>query len=228
MSELLEELKQKLDALRLDAEDKRRRVNILLELEKNMEGLGLPVKAVMKEAEKGLLRGVLGPVSKLISVEKEYATAIEIALGAALQHIVVDTEADAKRCIEFLKSQNKGRATFLPVSTIKARSIDEKGLDKCFGYVGIASELLKADEKYDGILGNILGKTVVAENIDSAVTIAKKYGYRFKVVTLDGQVVNAGGSLTGGSLAKNVGILSRAGDIKELNDKIVHLMEKKL
>lgn len=222
----LEEMKQKIDASHLDIEDKKRRVAILEELERNMEGLGLPVKSVIKESEKGLLRGVLGPVSKLISVEKEYATAIEIALGAALQHIVVETDADAKRCIEFLKSQNKGRATFLPVATIKSRSIDEKGLDKCFGYVGIASELLSADEKYNGILGNLLGKTVVAEDIDSAVTIAKKYGYRFKIVTLDGQVVNAGGSLTGGSLSKNIGILSRAGDIKELNDKIIKLMEK--
>ena len=222
----LEEYKQNLDNCRLDIEDKKRRVAILEELERNMEGLGLPVKAVMREAEHGMLRGVHGPVSKLIEVKKEYAIAIETALGASLQHIVVDSENDAKRAIEFLKNQNKGRATFLPVSTIKSRTLDEDGLENKFGYVGIASELVEIDKRYDGIIGNLLGKTVVAEDIDSAVTIAKKHGYRFKVVTLDGQVVNAGGSLTGGSLAKNSGILSRAGEIKELNDKIVKLLEK--
>ena len=222
----LEEYKEALDNSRLDIEDKKRRVAILEELERNMEGLGLPVKAVMREAEHGLLSGVHGPISKLIEVKKEYAIAIETALGASLQHIVVDSENDAKRAIEFLKKQNKGRATFLPISTVKSRSLEEKGLDSLFGYVGIASELLEFDKKYQGIIENILGKTVVAEDIDSAVTIAKKYGYRFKVVTLDGQVVNAGGSLTGGSLAKNAGILSRAGEIKELNDKIVKLLEK--
>ncbi len=222
----LEEYKTALDNSHLDIEDKKRRVAILEELERNMEGLGLPVKSVMREAEHGVLRGVHGPISKLIEVKKEYAVAIETALGASLQHIVVDTENDAKRAIEFLKNQNKGRATFLPISTIKSRSLEETGLDNLFGYVGIASELLDIDKKYKTIIENILGKTVVAEDIDSAVTIAKKYGYRFKVVTLDGQIVNAGGSLTGGSLAKNSGILSRAGEIKELNEKIVKLLEK--
>lgn len=222
----LEEYKIALDNSRLDIEDKKRRVAILEELERNMEGLGLSVKSVMREAEHGVLRGIHGPIGKLIEVKKEYAIAIETALGASLQHIVVDSENDAKRAIEFLKNQNKGRATFLPISTIKARVLEETGLDTLFGYVGIASELLDIDKKYKGIIDNILGKTVVAEDIDSAVTIAKKHGYRFKVVTLDGQVVNAGGSLTGGSLAKNSGILSRAGEIKELNDKIVKLLEK--
>ncbi len=221
-----EEYKQKLDNARLDIEDKKRRIAILEELERNMEGLGLPVKSVMREAERGVLRGVHGPVGKLIEVKKEYAVAVETALGASLQHIVVDSEHDAKRAIELLKTQNKGRATFLPVSTIKARAFEESGLENSFGYVGIASELVEVDEKYAGIIGNLLGKTVVAEDIDSAVNLARKHGYRFKVVTLDGQVVNAGGSLTGGSLAKNSGILSRAGEIKELNESIVKLLEK--
>lgn len=224
--ESLDSMRSKLDTARLDAEDKKRRVGILYELDRNMEGFGFPVKAVVKEAEKGMLRGIDGPVSKLITVDSEYAVAIETALGAALQNIVVETENDAKRAIEFLKSQNKGRATFLPVSTIKSRELDEKGLDSCFGYVGIASTLVSADEKYSGIMGSLLGKTVIAEDIDSAVTIAKKHGYRFKIVTLDGQVVNAGGSLTGGSLAKNIGLLSRAGDIKRLEKEISSLLEK--
>ncbi len=219
-------MRSKLDTTRLDTEDKKRRVGILYELDRNMEGFGFPVKAVVKEAEKGMLRGIDGPVSKLITVDSEYAVAIETALGAALQNIVVETENDAKRAIEFLKLQNKGRATFLPVSTIKSRELDEKELDSCFGYVGIASTLVSADEKYSGIIGSLLGKTVIAEDIDSAVTIAKKHGYRFKIVTLDGQVVNAGGSLTGGSLAKNIGLLSRAGDIKRLEKEISSLLEK--
>lgn len=224
--ESLDDMKQKLDKAYLDIEDKKRRVAILEELERNMEGFGMPVKAVMKESSGGMLRGINGPVSKLINVPKEYAVAIEIALGSALQNVVVETENDAKRAIEYLKKQNKGRATFLPISTIKPRSLEDKGMDNCFGFVGIASELVETDSKYSGIISSLLGKTVVAEDIDSAVTIAKKYGYRFKIVTLDGQVVNAGGSLTGGSLSKNTGILSRAGEIKELDKEILRLTEK--
>lgn len=224
--EKVEEDRKKLESVKLDIEDKHRRKAILTDLERNMEGFGLPVKSVMHEAESGTLRGVHGPVSKLITVDRDYATAVEIALGAAMQHIVVDTENDAKRSIEFLKRQNKGRATFLPISTIKSRDLEEKGLENCFGFVGIASELVSTDEKYRAIIGSLLGRTAVAEDIDTAVTIAKKYGYRFKIVTLDGQVVNAGGSLTGGSLSKNAGILSRAGEIKELEEDAAKLTEK--
>ncbi len=224
--ESLDEMKNKLDKAYLDIEDKKRRVAILEELERNMEGFGQSTKAVMKESTHGILRGINGPVSKLINVSKKYAVAIEIALGSALQNIVVETENDAKRAIEFLKTQNKGRATFLPVSTIKSRTLEEKGMDNCFGFVGVAADLVETDAKYLGVIGSLLGKTVIAEDIDSAVTIAKKYGYRFKIVTLDGQVVNAGGSLTGGSLSKNTGILSRAGEIKELDKEILKLTEK--
>lgn len=225
-SEKTAELKKSLDSCYLDVEEKKRRVKILQDLERNMEGFNFSVKAVMKDAEQGLLRGVHGPISRIIEVTKEYAVAVEIALGAAMQNIVVDTENDAKRAIEFLKSGNKGRATFLPITSIKGRALEEKGLDDCFGFVGIASDLLKTDSKYSDVIKSLLGRTVVAEDIDSAVTMAKKYGYRFKIVTLDGQVVNAGGSLTGGSLSKNAGILSRAGDIAALNDQIEKLNAK--
>ncbi|MDD4699012.1 MAG: chromosome segregation protein SMC, partial [Oscillospiraceae bacterium] len=225
-SEKTAELKLKLDSCYLDVEEKKRRVKILQDLERNMEGFNYSVKAVMKDAEQGLLRGVHGPVSRIIEVSKEYATAVEIALGAAMQNIVVDTENDAKRAIEFLKSGNKGRATFLPITAIHGRSLDEKGLDNCFGFVGIASDLLKTDSKYSGIIKSLLGRTVVSQDIDCAVTMAKKYGYRFKIVTLDGQVINAGGSLTGGSLSKNAGILSRAGDIATFNEEIEKLNAK--
>ncbi len=219
----VEDLKRKCDDIRLDIETKKRRVQILSELENNMEGFSFAVKAVITEAEKGTLRGVNAPVSKLISVDKKHSVAVETALGNAIQNIVVETESDAKRCINFLKANNKGRATFLPVSSIKAREFKEKGFENCYGYVGIASDLVTVDNKYKEIIRYLLGATVVAEDIDSAVTIAKEYGYRIKVVTLDGQTVNAGGSLTGGSLVKHAGMLSRVADIKKLDEEISKL-----
>lgn len=224
--ETAEKLKTELDGLHLDTEEKRRRIKILRELENNMEGFSHSVKAVMGEAKKGLLRGVCGPVSSLISVDKKYSVAVETALGAAIQNIVVETEADAKRAISFLKTNKGGRATFLPVATIKAREFKEHGFEDLAGFIGIAGDLVRADEKYGEIIKYLLGAVVVAEDIDSAAAIAKKYGYRVKVVSLDGQVVNPGGSLTGGSLVKSAGLLSRSGDIKALEAEVNRLTEK--
>ena len=221
-----EKLKNELDSLRLDTEEKRRRVKILKELENNMEGFSHSVKAVMGESKKGLLRGICGPVSSLISVDKKYSVAVETALAAAIQNIVVETEADAKRAISYLKTNKGGRATFLPVATIKAREFKESGFEALAGFVGIAGDLVKADGKYREIVKYLLGAVVVAEDIDSAAAIAKKYGYRVKVVSLDGQVVNPGGSLTGGSLVKSAGLLSRSGDIKTLENDVLKLNEK--
>lgn len=224
--ETAEKLKTELDGLHLDTEEKRRRIKILRELENNMEGFSHSVKAVMGEAKKGLLRGVCGPVSSLISVDKKYSVAVETALGAAIQNIVVETEADAKRAISYLKTNKGGRATFLPVATIRAREFKEHGFEDLAGFVGIAGDLVRADEKYGEIIKYLLGAVVVAEDIDSAAAIAKKYGYRVKVVSLDGQVVNPGGSLTGGSLVKSAGLLSRSGDIKALEAEVNRLTEK--
>ena len=224
--ETAERLKAELDTLRLDTEEKRRRVKILRELENNMEGFSHSVKAVMGEAKKGVLRGVCGPVSSLISVDKKYSVAVETALGAAIQNIVVETEADAKRAISYLKTNKGGRATFLPVATIKAREFKESGFEALAGFVGIAGDLVTVDVKYREIVKYLLGAVVVAEDIDSAAAIAKKYGYRVKVVSLDGQVVNPGGSLTGGSLVKSAGLLSRSGDIKTLENDVLKLTEK--
>lgn len=214
--EAAEKLKSELDTARLDLEAKRRRIQILKDLENNMDGFSHSVKAVMGEADKGLLRGICGPVSKLITVEKKYSVAVETALAAAIQNIVTETEADAKRAIAYLKSSKGGRATFLPVATIKSREFKEHGFEDMAGFVGIASELVTAEPKYLEIIKYLLGAVAVAEDIDSALSIAKKYGYRVKIVTLDGQVVNPGGSLTGGSLTKNAGLLSRGSDIKSL------------
>jgi chromosome segregation protein len=216
-------LKKELDTLGLDMGEKLRRVRILVDLEQSMEGFSGAVKQVVKEAEAGRLTGVHGPVSRLIRVEKPYAIAVETALGNKIQNIVVDSEGDAKRAIAFLKQQKGGRATFLPVATIKGRRLNEKGLDVLDGVVGMAAALVDCDPKYREIMDNLLGATVVAEDIDAAVSVARKYGYRFKIVTLDGQVVNAGGSLTGGSLARNAGLLGRSGEIERLKKQAEEL-----
>ncbi|MBQ9993130.1 MAG: chromosome segregation protein SMC, partial [Clostridia bacterium] len=206
-----EEAKQQLDSLRLDAQDKTRRANTIEDLERNMEGYDYSVRKVMQCFEKGGLRGIHGPVSRVITVEDRYTVAIEIALGAAMKNIIVDNESDGKQAMEFLKQNRAGRATFLPISVIRPRYLDERGLDECAGYVDIASHLVTCDEKYRNILDNLLGKVCVVEDIDSAISIARRFKNRFRIVTLDGQVINAGGSMTGGSLDKNIGLLSRRG-----------------
>lgn len=209
-------LRSEADDLGLKARQLDSKAKMLEELERNLEGFAHSVKAVMKEANKGGLAGIHGPVSRVLKTSSQYSTAIEIALGAAMQNIVTETDSDAKRAIEFLKRHDGGRATFLPMSTIKGRSLNENGLEGCKGFIGTASELCTCDDCYKGILLNLLGRIVVAENLDCALEIAKKYSYRFKIVTLDGQVVNAGGSLTGGSLSKNTGLLGRATEIEKL------------
>ncbi len=224
--ETADELQKKCDEIHLDIEAKRRRVQILSELENNMEGFSHAVKKVMSDSEKGVLRGVHGTVAKLINVDKKYTVAVETALGNAIQNIVVDTEGDAKRAIQYLKSNNAGRATFLPISSITAREFKENGFEDVYGYVGIAADLVTTDDKYREIIKYLLGGAVVTEDVDSAVTLAKKYNYRVKVVSLDGQVINPGGSLTGGSLVKQAGLLSRKADIDRINDDIKSLSKK--
>ena len=211
------------DKLTLDVREAQRKIVFLDNMERNMEGFHKSVKQVMSAASNGRLRGVFGPVSRVISVPRQYATAIEIALGAAMQNIVVGSDEDAKQAIRYLKSTDGGRATFLPLNTIKPRELRENNLDDCYGYVGIAAQLCTCDNKFSNILYNLLGKIVIAEDLNSAAAIAKKYSYRFKVVTLDGQVVNAGGSLTGGSLAKSTGVLSRAAEIAQLREQTEQL-----
>ncbi len=222
----LKELTEKSNELHLDIEAKRRRVQILTELENSMEGFSHAVKKVVAESDKEILRGVHGPLSKLISVDKKYSVAIETALGNAVQNVVVDTEADAKRAINYLKTNNAGRATFMPISSTTSREFKENGFDDIYGFVGVASDLVNVDKKYETIIKHLLAGTVVTEDIDSATTLAKKYNYRVKVVSLDGQVINPGGTYTGGSLVKQVGMLSRAADIKRIEAEIEKLCEK--
>lgn len=219
-------LHEQVQKLQLDTQEQFRRAKLLEDLERNLEGFQQSVKTVMKEAARGTLSGIHGPVSRLFRVRPEWTVAIETALGAAMQNIAVSTEQDAKRAISFLKQRDGGRATFLPLSTINGKTLQETGLENCAGFVGIAAHLCEYDAQYAGIVSFLLGRIAVAEDLDSAVAIARRYQYRFRVVTLDGQVVNTGGSLTGGSLAKNSGLLGRRAEIERIRQKAAILEEK--
>lgn len=218
--------KQKAEKIKQDAErlarqmaEKSDRARVLEDLEKNMEGFSGAVKAVLKQSQNKALPGVHGTLSQLITVDNENSTAIEIALGAAMQNVVVSTESDAKRAINYLKQNNIGRATFLPISAIKPRYMDEKNLDDNFGFVDVASNLVDCDEQYRDIVENLLGRVMVVEDIDCAIAISKRYKNKYKIVTLDGQVMNPGGSMSGGSKGKGSGVLSRANLIEELKSE---------
>lgn len=202
------------------------RIHMLTEMEKEYDGFNKAVKVVMLSAEKNALRGVHGPVASLMTVDKRYAVAVEIALGAGMQNVVVDREEDAKNAINFLKQRDGGRATFLPLTAIHGDELKEKGLENEYGFVGIASELVRFDRKYENIFLNLLGRTVVADDLDCGIAMARKYQNRFRIVTLDGQVINRGGSMTGGSVSRSAGILSRSNELKELTAKRGGLQEK--
>ena len=192
-------------------------------MERDFESYNKAVRMVMQEAQRGALRNIHGPVSRLIRTEDRFTVAIEIALGAAMQQIVVGSEADGKAAISYLKRTGGGRATFLPLSNIQGKQLQETGLENCRGFVGIAAQLVTSDSQYRGIVENLLGRTVIVNDMDAAITMSQKYRSRFKIVTLDGQVMNPGGSMTGGSVNKDAGILSRANELEKLG-----VQEKKL
>ncbi len=185
-------------------------------MERDFESYQKSVKLVMQEAQRGALKNVHGPVSRLIRTEDDYTVAIEIALGGAMQQIVVDNEQDGKAAISYLKRTGGGRATFLPLSAIQGKILQENGLESCRGFVGVASELVRCENIYRPIVENLLGRTVIVRDIDAAIAMANQYRNRFKIVTLDGQVMNPGGSMTGGSINKEAGILSRANELEKL------------
>ncbi len=212
--------------LKMQENNLKSRIHLLSEMEKMYEGYSKSVKVVMGDAERGTLRGVHGPVAGLIQVPDKYAVAIEIALGGAMQHVVVDSEEDGKAAIQHLKRRDAGRATFLPLTTIRpsefrdGKVVDEKGI------IGLGDELIRFDSKYEKVFSNLLGRVVIAQDLDVAVSIARKYGHRFKLVTLDGQVINAGGSMTGGSVSRSAGILSRANELQRLREELDGLSEE--
>ncbi len=218
-----DKIKKQLDSVNLELSQKRSKAKMLSDLEKNMEGFSGAVKAVMKQSQSRALSGIHGPLSQLITVDNEYSVAVEVALGAAMQNIVTTNETDAKRAIYYLKNNHLGRATFLPVSNIKPRYLDEKELDDNLGFVAVASDLVECKSEYKNIVSNLLGRVVIVEDMDCAIGIAKRYSNRFKIVTLDGQVINPGGSMTGGSQSKSAGILSRGNMIDELNNQAKEL-----
>ena len=207
---------------------KKSKYQFLIETEKEKEGYAKSVKELLKECEKNavLKQGVEGALATLIDVPKEYETAIEMALMGAAQNIVTKEEKDAKRLIEYLKKNNLGRASFLPISAVYGKKL-EKIKGKNNGVFGIASDLIKYDKKYEQIVLNLLGRTVIVENMDIAIKLAKENNHSFKIVTLDGDIINVAGSITGGSVnQKNVKILGRSKEIEILAKQIEEMTKK--
>lgn len=236
--EKLENQKQKIEQTEKEYEDKiasltdDRRIkftkhNFLVETEKEKEGYNKSVKDILIACEKNpsLAKGVNGVLANIISTDEKYQTAIEMALAGSLQNIVTDTEEDAKKLIEFLRANKLGRASFLPISSIKANKLSS--LKKIDGVIGVASELVKKDKKYENIVSNLLGRCVVTDNIETAIKLARLNNHSFKIVTLDGDIINASGSMTGGSVyKKTVNLLGRTQEIKKLEKEIKHIDKK--
>ncbi len=206
--------------------DKKQRHRILTDLENSMEGFSGSVKAIMRSVSQGTLRGVFGTVAQLIEVDAKYGIAIETALGASVQHLIVENEDAAKAGIRYLRDQRAGRATFLPLTSIRGKQLNEQGLQNQAGFVAIASDLVSCEPAYRNIAQSLLGRIVIAEDIDCGTEIAKRYGYRFRIVTMDGQVINAGGSFTGGSVQKTGGMLTRKTELQELQQTIQNLAQQ--
>ena len=222
--ELVTQLSERANTLAVDGRSMDSRIHMLSEMEKDYEGYSKAVKTVMREAQRGNLRGVHGPVANLVRADEECALAIETALGAAAQNIVIDSQNDGRYAIEMLKRMDAGRATFLPVDTIRGQLMKDAP-ERDPGFVGIAYDLVRFDERYEQIFLNLLGRTVVAETLADAVRMSKASGNRLRIVTLDGQLINAGGSMTGGSSARNTGILSRANELEKLKKQRTKLQE---
>ena len=195
------------------------KVRVFQAMEADFEGYQKSVRLVMKESKRGALSHIHAPLSQLIRTQDAYTVAIEIALGGALQQIVTDTMEDSKAAIEYLKRTGGGRATFLSISDTEPKSLREAGVENCPGFVAIASQLVECDKIYRGIVENLLGRIVIARDMDAAIAMGRKYNKRFRIVTLDGQVVNTGGSMTGGSVNREAGILSRANELQKLLER---------
>lgn len=234
LSKLFNDKQKKLSDYKKECEDilfairsKEQRKKLLIDLENNMEGFAKSVREIIKASLGGRISGIRGTVSQLINVKQEYATAIETALGGAMQNIIVEDDTAAKRCIRMLKEQRMGRATFLPMTSVRGNVLNEPRLASENGFVSMANELVEFDGQYKGIVNSLLGRTAVADDIDSAAMIAKKFGYKFRIVTLDGQVVNAGGSFTGGSAVHSAGVFSRKNELDSIEKDIESLNAKR-
>ena len=207
---------------------KESKLKFLIETEKEKEGYIKSVKSLLKDCEsiKELGKGMHGVLANVIEVPEEYQTAIELCLGASLQNIVTETEEDAKKLVEHLRKNNLGRASFLPITSVRGKKIDKiKGHEK--GVIGIASDLIKFNKKYEQIILNLLGRTVIVDNMETAIKVAKQNAYSFRIITVEGDVINSSGAITGGSVAKKtVNILGRGREIEKLEKEIKKLKEK--
>ncbi len=228
--ENLRRLQQQYQDLDLDEKGKLQRARLLHDLEENLEGFAHSVKVVMNWQKNGQQRGIHGTVAQLIDVPEKYALAIETALGGGLQNIVVADENTAKSCIRSLQREKAGRATFLPLTSVKGTLFSQPGLEREAGVIGIASELVGSDPAYQGIIRFLLGRIVIVSDLDTASDLAKKNHYRFRIVTLDGQQINVGGSFTGGSAVRSQGLLSRRGEASALKAEAesVHRQKEKV
>lgn len=219
-----EDLKVKYNDLSDEYNRKSSRLSVLSEMEKNMEGYSAGVKALLRGGSAP--KNMHGVLAKLISTDEKYSLAVETALGGALQFIVVDNEEDAKKAIAYLKNNRLGRATFLPLTFVKGgRGSFDKDLRGFTGYLGLACDVVECDSIYRGIIENLLGQTALFDNIDNAVSAAKKFGHRFKIVTLEGEVLHAGGSISGGSHAKSTRLLGRKEEIAALSGEVLKLQK---
>ena len=236
LDEEREALTERVNERKVEADIARQRIESLKAMEAHFEGYGYAVRFVMESYAEGRITDaagrkcgrIYGPLSKVIRVDKEYATAIEIALGTNLQHIVVQDESVAKAAIYALKKAQAGRATFFPISSMRTQTVTAEMEDaaECKGYLGIASDLVDCEDRFREVVGSLLGRTVVFDTLDNATEMAKQTKFRVKVVTLDGQVINAGGSFAGGSHKQKSGILTRAGEIAASEEKLKELNEK--
>ena len=219
----MNEARAEADKVRAELDMKQNRYKLLDDVEKSMEGYTHSVKELVKASQQGRMSGIHGTVADVVSMDDRYVVAIETALGAAMQNIIVDNEETAKRCIRFLKETNAGRATMLPITAMKGRFLNEPRLNSEQGFEGIASDLVDCDQEYQNIIRYLLGLTAIVDDIDTAAYLSKKYGAKFRIVTLDGQVVNAGGSFTGGSRGSGAGIISRKQEKDSLYSSVIGL-----
>ncbi|MDE6727729.1 MAG: hypothetical protein K2J80_07295, partial [Oscillospiraceae bacterium] len=220
-----DEARKALDEVNGKLGEKQQRYRVLSDIEKSKEGYNRAVKEILTAGEQGRLHGIHGIVADVITVPEKYVTAIETVLSSVMQNIIVDNEETATRCIRFLKESGAGRATFYPLTSMKGRYLNEPRLKSEAGFEGIASELVECGDEYAQIIANLLGITAVVDDIDTATVIGKKYGYKFRIVTLDGQLVNAGGSFTGGARISRGGIISRKQELDALYSEIAKLRE---
>ncbi len=225
----LKEYEEKINLLSTDMRVKDSKLKFLSDMEREKEGYIRSVKALLLACEKdiSLKKGMHGVLANIISVPKEYETAIEMTLGQTLQNIVTDTEEDAKKLIEHLRKNNLGRASFLPIASVKGKKVDRLIKNNLSGVIGIASDLVKVDKKYEGIILNLLGRTVIVDNMETAIILARQNNYSFRIVTLKGDVINPSGAITGGSTtAKSNNIIGRTSQIQELEKDIKKLTKK--